>query len=111
MRAAMNRDDYLMRAYEFAPRGQALPQTKLTDDQVREIRSAQEKREDLRAHIRENLSNEALAARMGVHVRTVEKVLSGGAWAHLIASQPRIECPPLAAALFGTARAQEVAHG
>lgn len=91
MRKAMNRDDYLMRAYEFAPRGHDLPQTKLTDAMVMEIRSAQEKREDLRAHIRDNLSNEALAARMGVHVRTVEKVISGRSWAHLIVTQPRLD--------------------
>lgn len=84
----MNRDDYLIRAYEFAPRGAALPQSKLTDAQVIEIRAARAKRLDLLAHIRENLSNEALALRMGVHVRTVEKVLNGGAWAHLIALQP-----------------------
>lgn len=84
----MNRDDYLMRAYEFAPRGHYLPQAKLTDAQVIEIRAAREKRLDLLAHIRENLSNDALAMRMGVHVRTVEKVLSGRAWAHLIAVQP-----------------------
>lgn len=107
MRAAMNRDDYLMRAYEFAPRGQALSQTKLTDDQVREIRSAQEKRRDLRDHIRDNLSNEALAARMGVHLRTVEKVLAGETWAHLIATQPRLEGESLVTAQFGAARAQE----
>ncbi len=88
MRKAMNRDDYLIRAHEFAPRGAALPQSKLTDLQVYEIRAAQEKREDLRAHIRETLSNDALAARMGVHVRTIEKVLNGGAWAHLLAGQP-----------------------
>lgn len=90
----MNRDDYLMRAYEFAPRGQALRQTKLTDAQVMEIRAAREKRLDLLAHVRENLSNEALAQRMGVHVRTIEKVLAGATWAHLIADQPRLEGAP-----------------
>lgn len=87
----MNRDDYLIRAYEFAPRGASLPQSKLTDAQVIEIRAARAKRLDLLAHIRENLSNEALAQRMGVHVRTVEKVLNGGTWAHLIALQPEME--------------------
>jgi predicted DNA-binding protein (UPF0251 family) len=90
----MNRDDYLMRAYEFTPRGQALPQSKLTDEQVIEIRAAQQKRDDLRAHIREQLSNDALAQRMGVHVRTIEKVLNGGAWVHLLAAQPNFEGMP-----------------
>ena len=87
----MNRDDYLIRAYEFAPRGRDLPQSKLTDAQVIEIRAARTKRLDLLAHIREQLSNEALALRMGVHVRTVEKVLNGGAWAHMIARQPAVD--------------------
>lgn len=91
MRNAMNRDDYLMRAYEFAPRGRALPQTKLTDAQVIEIRTARTKRLDLLAHIRENLSNEALARRMGVHVRTIEKALQGETWAHLIKKQPVLD--------------------
>ncbi len=87
----MNRDDYLMRAHELAPRGQALPQSKLSDAQIIEIRSAQEKRQDLMAYIRENLSNQALAVRMGVHASTIEKVLSRETWAHLISVQPRIE--------------------
>lgn len=91
MRGRMNRDDYLVRAHEFAPCGQALPQSKLTDAQVFEIRAARIKRLDLMAHISEELSNEALAQRMGVHLRTIEKVLSGGAWAHLIAAQPQLD--------------------
>lgn len=101
MRKAMNRDDYLIRAHEFAQRGQDLPQSKLTDEQVVKIRAAQQKREDLRTHIREKLSNEALAREMGVHVRTVEKVLHGGAWAHLLARQP----------MFDVGAVLEVSHG
>lgn len=74
----MNRDDYLMRAHEFAPRGAALPQTRLKPNDVQAIRQAVEKRDDLRAHIRETLINEALAARFGVHVRTIEKAIQYG---------------------------------
>lgn len=80
MRKAMNRDDYLMRAHEFALRGEELPQTKLNVDAIREIRAAQEKREDLRLHIKENLSNEALAKKFNVHVRTIEKAIQYGSW-------------------------------
>ena len=76
----MNRDDYLMRAHEFAPRGADLPQTKLTEAMVLEIRAAQEKRADLMAHIKESLSNEAMAAKFGVHVRTIERVTSYRGW-------------------------------
>lgn len=72
----MNRDDYLMRAHEFAPRGMALPQTRLTPENVKEIRHAKWKREDLRQYITEELSNEALAAKFGVHVRSIERVLN-----------------------------------
>ena len=51
------------------------PVTKLTDDQVEEVRHAVWKREDLREHIRESLSNEAIAKKLGVNVRTVERVI------------------------------------
>ena len=76
----MNRDDYMMRAHEFAARGDALPQTRLTEDAVHEIRAAREKRDDLRLHIKEQLSNDALAARFGVHVRTIENAINYGSW-------------------------------
>lgn len=83
MRNRMNRDDYLMRAHEFTPRGVSLPQSKLTDAQVQEIREFKEKREDLRRHIKDNLSNEAMAVKFGVHVRTIEKAVSYGSWRHV----------------------------
>lgn len=73
MRKAMNRDDYLMRAHEFAPRGADLPHTKLTPEIVRETRAAAEKRKELLDYIRENLSNAALAKKHGVHIRTIER--------------------------------------
>ena len=79
----MNRDDYLMRAHEFTPRGVDLPQSKLTEVQIQEIREAQQKREDLRLHIKEHLSNEAMALKFGVHVRTIEKAVSYGSWRHV----------------------------
>jgi predicted DNA-binding protein (UPF0251 family) len=79
----MNRDDYLMQAHQYAHRGADLPQSKLTESQVQEIREAQQKREDLRLHIKEHLSNEAMAAKFGVHVRTIEKAVSYGSWRHV----------------------------
>lgn len=72
----MDRHTYLVRARELAPRGDALPQTKLSADDVREIRRLAAVRERARVAINERLSNEAIAARFGVHRRTVEKVLS-----------------------------------
>lgn len=72
----MNRDTYLRDIGQYVARGQELPQTKLLDLDVIDIRSAARQREALKRHIRENLSNEALAKRHGVHVRTIEKALA-----------------------------------
>jgi len=72
----MDRHTYIVRARELAPRGEQLPQTKLSADDVLEIRRLAAVRERARAAISERLSNEAIARRFGVHRRTVEKVLS-----------------------------------
>lgn len=79
----MDRHEYQQRARELAPRGQDLPHTKLLDIDVISIRSAARQRQALRKHIKENLSNEALAKQYGVHVRTIEKLLSAETWFHL----------------------------
>lgn len=79
----LERSEYLVRARELAPRGTQLPQSRLDHDAVADIRSAARQREALRQHIRENLSNEALARKLGVHVRTVEKVLALETWGHV----------------------------
>ena len=73
---SITRDAYLRDAGEYAPRGQDLPQTKLLDLDVIDIRSAKRQRDSLMTHIRDNLSNAALAKRHGVHVSTIEKVLA-----------------------------------
>ena len=75
-RHRIDRDTYLRDAGQFAPRGQELPQTKLLDLDVIDIRSAARQRAQLMQHIRDNLSNAALAKRHGVHIRTIEKALS-----------------------------------
>jgi transcriptional regulator GlxA family with amidase domain len=72
----IDRDTWARDASQYVARGQDLPQTKLLDLDVIEIRSAQRQRKSLLDHIRKNLSNEALAKKHGVSVRTVEKVLS-----------------------------------
>ena len=75
-RHRIDRDTYLRDAGQYAPRGQELPHTKLLDIDVIDIRSAARQRAQLMKHIRDNLSNAALAKRHGVHVRTIEKALS-----------------------------------
>lgn len=77
------RDEYLLRSTEFAKRGSELPHSKLTPEQVEEMRSARRQRMALMEHIKANLSNEALARKHGVHVRTVEKVVTGETWCHV----------------------------
>lgn len=51
------------------------PHTKLNQVQVKKIRADALLRDEMRKKITEELSNEAMAARYGVHVRTIEKVL------------------------------------
>ncbi len=72
----MQRHEYLIRARELAPRGEQLPQTKLTAADVIEIRRIAAIREAARRAITRDWSNAALAERFGVHHRTIEKVLS-----------------------------------
>lgn len=78
-----SRDEYLLTARSMALRGQELPQTKLLDMDVVSIRSAARQRESLRNHIRDNLSNEALAKSYGVHIRNIERILSYETWSHI----------------------------
>lgn len=78
----MDRSEWKCRRTEFVRRGMELPQTKLMPLDVSEIRSAARQREKLRAYIKDNLSNAALAKKFGVHERSIEKVLSRESWSH-----------------------------
>lgn len=79
----LHRDEWEQRRTEFVKRGMELPQSKLMPLDVAEIRSAARQRDKLRDHIRNNLSNAALARKFGVHERSIEKVLSQEAWSHI----------------------------
>ena len=59
-----------------AKHGMDLPQTKIPPKAVIAIRQAARIREELRREINEKYSNAALAKHWGVHVRTIEKILS-----------------------------------
>jgi len=72
----MNRDQWKIRAAELAPRGFDLPQTKVPPLAVVAIREAARARDKLRREISDKYSNEALARQWGVHVRTIEKIIS-----------------------------------
>lgn len=79
----LTRDEYLLRAREFALRGQDLPQTKLLDLEVAAIRSSVRQRENLRKYIDENLTNKALAKQYGVSLRTIERLTQHETWSHI----------------------------
>ncbi len=79
----LSRQEYLSRRTEFVPRGMDRPLSKLTDMDVIDIRSAKRQRDKLLAHIRDNLSNEALCKKHGIHRRALEKVLARETWTHL----------------------------
>lgn len=63
-------------------RGSALPHAKLDESTVREILAAVAKRERLRAEAAK-LSNKALAAKHGVHERTIDRITAGENWTHV----------------------------
>ena len=83
-RHGLHRDEWGQRRTEFVRRGLELPQAKLMPLDVAEIRSAARQRQSLRSHIANNLSNAALAAKFGVHERTIEKILSRETWSQEI---------------------------
>mgnify|MGYP001173896897 CR=1 FL=1 len=72
----MTRDEWKIRAAELAKRGFDLPHTKVPPLAVVAIRQAAKKREEMRREINDKYSNSALAKQWGVHVRTIEKILS-----------------------------------
>ena len=72
----LNRDEWRGRSHEFCARGTSLPQAKLTDALVSQIRA--EHVPFSRAH-----GAPAIARRLGLHRRTVERVLSYGGWRHV----------------------------
>lgn len=68
----MTREEYRRRAREFAARGERVGVARLDEDKVRWIRTN-----------REGLSLKAMAERLGVHCRTVQKVHYFETWGHV----------------------------
>lgn len=68
----MTRDEYRLRAREIARRGVELPQAKLDAEKVRYIRGNPN-----------GLSRQQRADRFGVHINTVDKVLTYRSWVHV----------------------------
>lgn len=82
-----SRREYVQDARLLCKRGSDLPHAKLTSADIAAIRSAQAERVRLRKMIDDELSNGALAAKYGVHPRTIEKVLARETWVHVLDAQ------------------------
>lgn len=63
--------------------GTDLPWSKLTESDVKLILSCVDERKRLRAQASE-LSSKSLAKKFGVHQRTIEKVVNGETWGHIV---------------------------
>jgi hypothetical protein len=69
----LNREQWEIRRHEFVARGNELPQTKLTADQVKAARARYRR-------FSKTDGAPAIARSLGVHVRTVEKFLRRETW-------------------------------
>ena len=63
-------------------RGMDLPQSRLTDDDVRNIRSLIKHRADLLNQAKQ-LTNKKIAEKYGVHFRTIDRISTGETWGHV----------------------------
>ena len=65
-------------------RGFDLPQSKLNEALVKRIRKDYEGARKERERLEREYSAKGLAKKYGVHIRTMEKMLSGETWGHVI---------------------------
>ena len=63
-------------------RGTDLPQSKLTDADIRKIRELIALRSRLLKEARE-ITNKKLAESYGVHYRTIDRIATGETWSHV----------------------------
>ena len=63
-------------------RGEDLPQSKLTNDDVLYIREVVAKRNELRKRL-SLMSNKHIAKQLGVHYRTIDRVTAFENWTHI----------------------------
>lgn len=64
-------------------RGNELPQSKLDEEKVAKARRDYDRARMLIQRIQSRYSIKGIANHYGVHVRTMEKALSGETWSHL----------------------------
>jgi len=63
-------------------RGSALPHSKLSEDKVMEIWQIVARRNELKAELA-GMTNQAIATRFGVHIRTIDRVTALESWGHV----------------------------
>jgi len=63
-------------------RGSALPQSKLDEHDIKNIRQIVEDRERIKKEL-SFMSNAALAEKYGVHYRTIGRITAGESWGHV----------------------------
>lgn len=64
-------------------RGMDLPQSKLNEQLVKRIREEYAMGQEEIARLRARYSRKALAKEYGVHIKTIEKVLTYETWSHV----------------------------
>jgi len=80
----MNRYDYLCGGARIvARRGEQITHAKLTDEKAHLILHLYRKKQAAVAALNEKYSAKGLAARFGVSVRAIEKLVSRESWGHL----------------------------
>lgn len=63
-------------------RGSALPQAKLNEHDIKNIRKIVADREHMRKSL-SSMTNAALAEKYGVHYRTIDRITAGENWSHV----------------------------
>ena len=64
--------------------GSELPHAKLHEEDIKSIRSEVKQRENLRDYIHESLTNQALADKYKVHIKTIERIVQFQTWNHVL---------------------------
>ena len=79
----MTRDQYSANAILLCARGEAQGLSKLTDQNVADIRAAHKAKKLAIENLNSEFSARALAQKYNVHEATIEKVLSYSTWKHV----------------------------
>ena len=82
-KSKMTRDEYVNNARFLARRGTECHNAKLDDATVAKIKRQHARKQRLVKRLNERYSAKGIARQLGLHVRTVEKVLQRVSWFHV----------------------------